>query len=113
MRWKWRLGLLLTAAVEVPFLLWISVVIGTPSDIVLYVGGILTMMLLTTLALRPILFGMLSAWLGGLAGAAWYFLRYVPPALALGFGAVLSTLVCAIGAPLYHRIMGFLLRHRM
>lgn len=110
MRWKWRLGLPLTGAVEIPLLLWIAAIMGEPAEIVLYVAGILTASLVATLAVRPLLFGIMSAWLGGLGGVAWYFLRYLPPMVALGLGATLSTLVCAIGAPLYFRTIGFVLR---
>ena len=110
MRWKWRLGLLLIAAVEGPLLLWISTVMQEPAEIVLYAGVVLAAVLVTMLIVRPLLFGIMGAWLGGIAGAAWYFVRYLPPAVALGFGAILSTLVCAIGAPFYFRGLGFLLR---
>lgn len=113
MRWKWRIGLFLTVAIEVPFLLWIGVALGQPPEIVLYAGGILTLVLIAMLLMRPFLFGMVSLWLGGVLGASWYFLQYVPPAFALGLGATLSSIVSAIGAPLARRGLGLVLRRRL
>src|SRR5207249_1953292 len=70
MRWKWRLGLLLIAALEIPFLLWISTAMAAPPEILLYAGSILGVTLIATLLARPLLFTLLVAWLGGLMGSA-------------------------------------------
>lgn len=110
MRWKWRLGLLLIAGVEVPFLFWISQVPGARPDVILYAGGILALALFAMLALRPFFFVILGGWLGGAVAAAWYFLRYLPPGFALGLGATLSTLAAAVGFPVASRALGFVLR---
>lgn len=111
MRWKWRLGLLLTAAVEVPLLLWVSEAFGAPLEVVLYAGGILTVILMATLATRPLLFAILTGWLGGVVASSWYFLQYVPPGFALGFGATLSSIAAAVGFPVVSRTLRFALRH--
>ncbi|TLZ69204.1 MAG: hypothetical protein E6K09_01190 [Methanobacteriota archaeon] len=110
MRWKWRLGLLLIAAVEVPFLFWISQVLGAPPEVILYTGGILALVLIAMLVLRPFFFVILGGWLGGAVAGAWYFLRYLPPGFALGLGATLSTIGAAVGFPLVSRTLGFVLR---
>jgi hypothetical protein len=111
MRWKWRLGLLLIAAVEALFLFWVSQVLGAPPEVILYAGGILALVLIAMLALRPFFFVMLGGWLGGAVAGAWYFLRYLPPEFALGLGATLSTVAAAVGFPLVSRTLGFVLRH--
>jgi hypothetical protein len=110
MRWKWRLGLLSTAAVEIPLLLWVTEVFGAPPEIVLYAGGILAVVLLAMLALRPFLFAILTGWLGGVVASSWYFLRYLPPGFALGLGATLSSIAAAVGFPVASRTLGFVLR---
>jgi hypothetical protein len=110
MRWKWRLGLLVIAAVEVPFLLWVSQALGAPPEVVLYAGGILALVLFTMLALRPFLFVILGGWLGGAVAGALYFMRYLPLGFALGLGATLSTVAAAVGFPLVSRTLGFVLR---
>jgi hypothetical protein len=110
MRWKWRLGLLLIAAVEAPFLFWTSQVLGAPPEIILYAGGVVALVLLAMLALRPFFFVILGGWLGGAVTAAWYFLRYVPPGFALGLGATLSTVGAAVGFPVISRGFGFVVR---
>ncbi len=113
MRWKWRLGLLLMALIEIPILLWAAAVAGIPLDILLYLAGILTVVFLVLLALRPILFGITGVWLGGIAVSAWYFLRFLSPGIALAFGAILSTLACAVGSPVYFRTLAFVLRRHV
>jgi len=113
MRWKWRLGLLLIAALEIPFLLWISTAMAAPPEILLYAGSILGVTLIATLLARPLLFTLLVAWLGGLMGSAWYFVRFLPATAALGLGATLSTIVCAVGAPVVSRTLNFVLRQRL
>lgn len=113
MRWKWRLGLLVIAALEIPFLLWISTAMAAPPEILLYAGGILGLVLMAMLLVRPLLFTFLIVWLGGLMGSAWYFVRFLPPTAALGLGATLSTVVSAVGAPVVSRAFGFVLRRRL
>ncbi len=113
MRWKWRLGFLLIAALEIPFLLWISTAMAARPEILLYAGGILALVLMAMLLVRPLLFTVLIVWLGGLMGSAWYFVRFLPPTAALGLGATLSTIVCAVGAPLGFRTLNFVLRQRL
>ncbi len=54
MRWKWRLGLLVIAGLEVPLLLWISTTMSAPPDVLLYAGGILTLVLMAMLLVRPL-----------------------------------------------------------
>src|SRR5438093_12376705 len=98
MRWKWRLGFLLIAALEIPFLLWISTAMVAPPEILLYTGGILALVLMAMLLVRPLLFMLLIVWLGGLMGSAWYFVRFLPPTAALGLGASLSTIDAPVGA---------------
>src|SRR5438093_7107341 len=92
MRWKWRLGFLLIAALEIPFLLWISTAMAAPPEILLYAGSILGVTLMATLLARPLLFTLLVAWLGGLMGSAWDFVRFLPAAAALGLGATMASL---------------------
>ncbi len=113
MRWKWRLGFLLIAALEIPFLLWISTATGAPPEILLYAGGILGLVLMAMLLVRPFLFTLLIIWVGGLLGSAWYFVRFLPPTAALGLGATLSTIVSVVGAPLVFRTLNFVLRQRV
>src|SRR6058998_2077529 len=113
MRWKWRLGFLLIAALEIPFLLWISTAMAAPPEILLYAGGILALVLMAMLLVRPLLFMLLIVWLGGLMGSAWYFVRFLPPTAALGLGATLSTIVSAVGAPLGFRTLKFVPRERL
>src|SRR5256712_1723169 len=113
MRWKWRLGLLLIAALEVPLLLWISTAMGAPPEILLYAGGILALVLMAMLVVRPLFFTFLVVWLGGLMGSAWYFVRFLPPTAALGLGATLSTVLSAVGAPVVSRALGVVLRQRL
>src|SRR3989475_6294372 len=74
MRWKWRLGLLLIAALGGPLLLWISTAMCAPPRILLYSGGILALVLMATLLVPPFFFTFLLRWLGGPVGAAWVFL---------------------------------------
>src|SRR5207249_10955605 len=52
MRWKWRLGLRLIAALEVPLLLWISTAMGAPPGILRDAGGILAPVLMAMPLLR-------------------------------------------------------------
>src|SRR6266571_6342697 len=113
MRWKWRLGFLLIAALEIPFLLWISTAMAAPPEVLLYAGGILGLVLMAMLLVRPLLFMLLIVWLGGLMGSAWYFVRFLPPTAALGLGATLSTIVSAVGAPLGFRTLKFVVRQRL
>src|SRR2546430_17275760 len=70
MRWKWRLGLLLIAALEVPLLLWISPAMGAPPKLFLYAGGILALVLVWMLLGRPPFFTFLGGWRRGRIGAA-------------------------------------------
>src|SRR3989442_7119951 len=98
------------AAVEAPFLFWISQVLGAPPEVILYSGGILALVLIAMLALRPFFFVLLGGWLGGAVAGAWYFLRYLPPGFALGLGATLSTVGAAVGLPLVSRTLGFVIR---
>src|SRR2546427_12825059 len=86
MRWKWRLGFLVIAALEIPFVLWISTAMAAPPEILLYAGGILALVLMAMLLVRPLLFTFLIVWLGGVMGSAWYFVRFLPPTAALGVG---------------------------
>src|SRR5881397_326470 len=113
MRWKWRVGFLLIAALEIPFLLWISTAMAAPPEILLYAGGILALVLMAMLLVRPLLFTFLIVWLGGVMGSAWYFVRFLPPTAALGVGATLSTVVSAVGAPVVSRAFGLVLRQRL
>ena len=113
MRWKWRLGLLLIAALEVPLLLWISTAMGAPPEILFYAGGILALVLMATLLVRPLFFTFLVVWLGGLLGSAWYFVRFLPPTAALGLGATVSTVLSAVGGPVVSRVLGVVLRQRL
>jgi len=113
MRWKWRLGFLVIAALEIPFVLWISTAMAAPPEILLYAGGILALVLMAMLLVRPLLFTFLIVWLGGVMGSAWYFVRFLPPTAALGVGATLSTVVSAVGAPVVSRAFGLVLRQRL
>src|SRR5207245_10165029 len=90
MRWKWRLGLLLIAAVEVLFLFWISQVLGAPPEVILYSGGILALVLIAMLALRPFFFVLLGGWLGAAVSVACHWLRYLRSGWARGVGASAS-----------------------
>ncbi len=110
MRWKWRLGIVLILAIEIPVLLWADLVMNEPPDTLAYLAGLLAAILVAMLVVRPFLFGLSAIWLFGVAVGAWYFLRYLSPGVALGFGATLSTLACAIGSPVYRRVVGFVLR---
>ena len=112
MRWKWKLRFLAIGAVEIPIFFWTGVVLRLPADLLAYLAGILTALLIATLLFRPILFVLVGAWLLGSAGSAAYFLRYLPPSLALGVGSVLSTVACAIGAPALRWIPRVLLRRQ-
>ena len=111
MRWKWKLGLLLIAAMESPILLWTGFVLRMPAEILGTLAAILTAVLTGMLAVRPVLFALTGIWLLGIAGSALYLLRYLPPSLALGLGSVLSTVGCAVGFPVYSQAIGFVLRH--
>ena len=113
MRWKWRLGFLLILAIEIPVLLWAGLVMNEPTEILAYLAGGLGAVLFAILVVRPFLFGLAGAWLFGVAGGAWYFLRYVPPVLALALSATLSTLGCAVVSPVYRRILPFMFRSRI
>src|SRR2546428_13931528 len=75
MRWKWRLGLLLIAAPEIPLLLWISTAMGAPPKLLLYAGGILALGLLAILLLPPLFFTFLVLWFPGLMGSGGHFGR--------------------------------------
>lgn len=110
MRWKWRVGLVVIGVLEVPVLLWAWTVMHTSPAILAYAAAILATGLVAMLAVRPILFGLVGAWVAGVAGGAWYFLRFVPPAAALALGAVLATLGCAIIRPVYRNTARILLR---
>jgi len=113
MRWKWRLGFFVIAALEIPFLLWISTTMAAPPEILLYAGGILALVMMAMLLVRPLLFTFLIVWLGGVVGSAWYFVRYLPPTAALGLGATVSTVASAVGAPVVSRAFGLVLRQRL
>jgi hypothetical protein len=113
MRWKWRLGFLVIAALEIPLLLWISTAMAAPPEILLYAGGLLALVLMAMLLVRPLLFTFLIVWLGGVMGSAWYFIRYLPPTAALGLGATVSTVASAVGVPVVTRAFGFVLRRRL
>src|SRR5437667_12744282 len=86
---------------------------AAPPEILLSAGGILALVLMAMLLLRPLLFMVLIVWLGGLMGSAWYFVRSLPPTAALGLGATLSTIVSAVGASLGMRTLNCLLRQRL
>ena len=113
MRWKWKLGLLLVLAMESPFLAWGGIVLHLPPEALGYLATILTALLFAMLALRPMLFVFAGLWLGGIAGSAVYLLRYLPPSLALGLGALLSTIGCSVGLPVYRRALSLLLRRHV
>jgi len=65
------------------------------------------------LVLRPTLFALAGLWLVGITGSGLYFMRYLPPTLALGLGSILSTLACSVGLPLYRRALGLVLRRHV
>lgn len=113
MRWKWKLGLLLLFAIESPLLVWGGLVLRLPTEALGYLATILTALLLAMLALRPMFFALVGLWLVGIAGSAVYFLRYLPPSLALGLGAILSTVGCSVGLPVYRRALGLILRRHV
>src|SRR5437867_11807213 len=79
MRWKWRGGFLLIAALEVPFLLWVSTALAGPPEIPLYTGGIPAPVLMAMLLVPPLLVLLLIVWLRGLTGSAWLFRPFLPP----------------------------------
>src|SRR2546426_950795 len=110
MRWKWRLGLLVIAGLEVPLVLWISTAMGASPEILLYAGGILALVLMAMLLVRPLFFTFLVVWLRGLIGSGGFLLPFLPPTPALRLGATLSTVVSAVGAPVLARAPGFVLR---
>ena len=113
MRWKWKLGFLLLVAMESPILAWGGIVLRLPAEALGYLAAILTALLMGMLVLRPTLFALAGLWLVGIAGSGLYFLRYLPPALALGLGSVLSTLACSVGLPLYRRALGLVFRRQV
>src|SRR2546425_8055204 len=82
MRWKWRLGFLAIAGLEVPLLLWTSTAMGASPEILLYAGGILALVLMAMLLVRPLFFTFLVGWLRRLMGSALDLLRFPPPAPA-------------------------------
>src|SRR2546430_1170069 len=84
-----------------------------PAEALGYLAAILTALLMGMLVLRPTLFALAGLWLVGIAGSGLYFLRYLPPALALGLGSVLSTLACSVGLPLYRRALGLVFRRHV
>src|SRR2546428_2686632 len=98
MRWKWRLGLLVIAGLEVPLVLWISTAMGASPEILLYAGGILALVLMAMLLVRPLFFTFFVVWLVGPMGSACVFGPFLPPTAALGSAATLSTVVSAVGA---------------
>src|SRR3989475_10300986 len=83
MRWKWRLGLLVIAGLEVPLLVGISTAMGAAPEILLYAGGILALVLMAMLLVRPLFFTFLVGWLGGPVGSAGDLVRFPPPSPAL------------------------------
>ena len=101
MRWKWRFGFVLVGVVELPILFWAGTVMHSSPTTLAYIGGTIAAALVAMLAVRPLLFGFVGMWLGGMAAGAWYFLRFVPPAGAIALSAVLATLGCAIIRPVY------------
>ncbi len=113
MRWKWKLGLVLIGAMEIPFLAWGGLVLHLPGEALGYLAAFLSALLVGMLALRPSLFAILGLWLLGIAGSAGYFLRYLPPSFALGLGSVLSTIGCVVGLPFYRRVIGVVLRRHV
>ena len=113
MRWRWKIGLLLISAVEIPVLLWAGVVMEVPREILVYAGGIIAVVLLAILAFRPLLFGLIAAWLAGVVGSAWYFRGYVSSAVALALGAIPATIGGGIVWPFSSRILRFVLRRRV
>jgi hypothetical protein len=113
MRWKWKLGLLLIGAMEIPFLVWGGLVLRLPGEALDYLAAILSALLVGMLALRPSLFAVVGLWLLGIGGSAAYFLRYLSPSVALGLGSVLSTIACVVGLPFYRRVMGIVLRRHV
>lgn len=105
MRWKWKLGLLAILVVEVPVLLWAGIVLEAPAQVVVYLGGVLAAVLLGILALRPILFVLAGGWALGVAAVAWSVRPYAPATVALGLGALVSTVASAIGWPVTNRVI--------
>jgi hypothetical protein len=110
MRWKWKFGLLLVVAMEIPVLAWGGWVLRLPAEALGYVAMILTALLFGMLVLRPFFFAIAGLWLVGIAGSALYLLRYLPPTWALGLGSVLSTVACTVGLPFYRRVLWLVLR---
>src|SRR3989442_13497362 len=49
-------GFPVIAALEIPFVLWISTAMAAPPEILLYAGGILALVLMAMLLVRPLLF---------------------------------------------------------
>jgi hypothetical protein len=113
MRWKWKLGLILVAALESPLLAWGGLVLHLPAQALGYLATILTAILLGMLALRPMLFAYAGLWLFGIAGSSAYLLRYLPPSFAIGLGTILSTIGCSVGLPWYRRVLGLILRRHV
>src|SRR2546430_16807201 len=110
MRWKWKLGFLLLVAMESPILAWGGIVLRLPAEALGYLAAILTALLMGMFVLLPTLFALACLWLVGIAGSRLYFLRYLPPSLALGLGSVLSTLPCSVGLHLLPRDLGIAFR---
>ena len=113
MRWKWKFGLLLVVVMESPILAWGGLFLHLPAEGVGYLAAILTALLFGMLVLRPTLFALAGLWLVGITGSGLYFMRYLPPTLALGLGSILSTLACSVGLPLYRRALGLVLRRHV
>src|SRR5437870_693254 len=113
MRWKWRVGFLLIAALQIAFLVWLLSAIAAPPGSLLYTGGTLAPVHMAMRLVRPLWLVLLIVWLGRLMGSAWSFVRFLPPTAALGLGATLSTIVSAVGAPLGFRTLKFVVRQRL
>ncbi len=113
MRWKWKLGLVLIGAMEIPLLAWGGLVLHLSGEALGYLAAFLSALLVGMLALRPSSFAIVGLWLLGIAGSAGYFLRYLPPSFALGLGSVLSTVGCVVGLPFYRRVIGVVLRRHV
>jgi len=112
MRSKWKIGFLMILAVEIPLVYWAGFIMGMPGEVLAYLAGAVAAILLAILVLRPIFFGLIGLWLVGFVGSAWYFRAYVPAAVALTLGGILSTVACAVGWPSSVRILRFVLRGR-
>src|SRR5439155_24995717 len=97
--WRWKVPSLPGAAF-----------LHLPAERVGYLAAILTALLFGMLVLRPTLFALAGLWLVGIAGSGLYFMRHLPPTVALGLGSILSTLACSVGLPLYRRALGLVLR---